>query len=96
MNAKTLFVNNKELRNQWLAVAKQEWFKTVLLHTRGVLTETEGITPEALKGAKQFENILLTICDEDEETPNEFTPRLAHDLDNPRAKPQTKNRKKAK
>lgn len=91
MNSKSVFLKDIELVKQWRAIAPTEWFSKVLIFARGELSETTGITPEALKGAKQLENILLGLASEEEEIPNEFGPRLEHNIDTPtRKKPSRK------
>lgn len=94
MTPKELFINNRTLSDQWNAVAKATWFSEVLMHARAQLLNSEGITPEHIKGAKDFESILLDLAERPDDKSPVLSPGLTHNLDIPirpkKSPPQSK------
>lgn len=82
MNAKELFLKNKELRDRWSAVVHADWFEEVLVYARGSFMDAKRTEAE-MEGAKAYETILLSLCDVEGEVTAPILTGLHHDLDNP-------------
>lgn len=82
MNAKELFLKNKELRDRWSAVVHADWFEEVLVYARGALLDTKRTEAE-IDGAKAYELTLCSLCDNEGEVTTEVFTGLNHNLDNP-------------
>lgn len=82
MRYKNLFLKQPELTKQLQAVAHAEWFQVCLAYVRGELMDTPNISTDNLIGANKFEQILLSLADEDKEPEWQEPPHpLRHDLD---------------
>lgn len=82
MDAKQLFLKNKDLRDRWSAITHSSWFGEILVYARSAFMDG-AVTEAQLKGAKDYEQILCSLCDgEAGEAPAIFT-GLNHNLDNP-------------
>jgi hypothetical protein len=80
---KELFLKRTEMRNNLLAIAKQDWFHEALIYVSSEIFSGSGITPEFVKGANAFKDTLLTIADDDEALPYNISSGLCHDIDEP-------------
>lgn len=87
--SKELLLRDKELCAQLAAVTNAHWFSKCLLYVRGELMQAD-VTAETLRGAKLFENILMTIASENSRPPEPLRSGLQHDLDRPKPNHQTK------
>lgn len=63
MTTRELFIQQKDLRDQWVAVVKQTWFLQVLAYAKAELHDSVNVTTDELRGAKMLEGILLTLGD---------------------------------
>jgi len=84
MNIKNSFQSDKDLARWWSAACHDDRFSKVLLYVRSEFLDsgTDATSPEGIRGARMFENILLTIADNEETTMRLPGPGLNHDLDN--------------
>lgn len=78
---KTLFLKNKDLRDQWQAVAKADWFSEVLTHARSELMAMANLNTDQLKGAMAMENTLLHLGDDEPEEVAYPGTGIDHDLE---------------
>jgi len=91
MTSKQLFLLDKDLSSALAAVVNQHWFGKCLLYVRGSMMEGN-FGAEALRGAKEFERLLLTMTDPDYKAPEPLTSGLRHSIDDPKNEliPKTK------
>jgi hypothetical protein len=81
MQAKTIFLKDKDLRDWLAAIVKHDNWQRCLAHARSEMMES-GQSLERLMGFKDFENILYTMPDPDEGAQGMYpTSGLHHDLD---------------
>jgi hypothetical protein len=96
-DAKDLFLKQQQLREQWLAIAKTDWFRQALVYAMGELMNAPDVNTDNLKGARQYERILLGLGDDENQPPEQFpTSGLSHDLDARPRKPKVKTKDKKK
>ena len=87
--SKSLFQRDKELAQWWAAVAHDERFAKVLIYARSEFLDTN-MDGARLTGAKNFEQVLLSLSDSENETPFRYPdPQLHHDIDDPRTETVT-------
>lgn len=91
--SRELFFRNKELTDQWNAVAHSDWFGQVLMHARSAFMESIDLKDGELSGAKRFESILRELADKDQESVGTPSSGLRHDLDtvHKKEKPKTES-----
>jgi hypothetical protein len=80
MNAKTLFLQNKELAQWWSSVVDNPNYERVMLHASAAVFES---TPsaESRSGILQFREMLATMSEADSEAPELPSPKLRHPAD---------------
>lgn len=90
---KELFLQDKALSEKWRAWAKSADFNKVLVCADAELLNSSELTPDHLRGAKAFKEILLTLAEPEDDTGGFPQSGLHHDLD---PKPRTKESLAAK
>ena len=89
MNAKTLFMQNKDLAPFWNTTAHDSKFEYVLAFARAEFLETQP-TQEEIRGAERFIRLLQTLGENEPEGTGELpSPGLHHQIDKLPPKPQT-------
>jgi hypothetical protein len=83
MNAKTSFINDKNLAEWWASIANDRRFDTMLLHAGNIAFEACP-SAEQREGILRFKDILLTISQPDAAPVDFPKPGLHHDLGSPR------------
>ncbi len=80
MNPKELLLKNKDLRDKLSAVAHSEWFSEALMY---VLAEAAPSLDSAdkHKGARVFQDILLSIADDEPVRPERIKSGINHAFD---------------
>ncbi len=90
--SKEIFLKKKDLAEKWRAVVHSDYFAEVLAFTRGELLDITSMDAAQLIGARNYQNVLLTIADEEPPESDLKGPGLIHDLDpkprNPKDKEQ--------
>lgn len=98
MSPKELFLRSRERAEKLRAVVKTLWFQDCLVTVRSEMFQHPNLSDEQMKGARLFEEILLTLADEEPES-EPLASGINHDIDTvkrgQKAEPQTANKKKS-
>lgn len=88
MTPKDNFLQDKRLSDWLRATVATNDFQRCLVFAKAEMMSSDGVTSDMMKGANQFEQILLSIADIPSESPR-FTSGLDHDINNPQPKAPT-------
>ncbi len=95
-STKELFLKRRAIRDQLLAVVKQDWFIESTVYARSELMHSGHVSEEFLKGADAMVATLLTLADDEEPLPSNVCCGICHDIDDPkRKKTETTTNEKA-
>lgn len=81
MNPKQLFLDDKDIADQWAAISHSTWFQTVMAYTMAELVTGRVITSEQLEGAKMFAAALSSMADDDAKMVPMPTSGINHNFD---------------
>lgn len=82
MNIKSMLDQDKELRDYLAAVTQSERFQKCLALCRAEMWERDNLNADHLKGARMFEEILVSIAAPDAPESDQLTSGLDHTIYN--------------
>ena len=94
--SKEIFLKKKDLAEKWRAVVHSDYFAEVLAFARGELLDITSMDAEQLIGARNYQNVLLTIADEEKPEGDLPGPGLIHNLDPKPRQPKSNDKEPPK
>lgn len=88
MNAKNLFLKEKDLAPYWVKIAHDSQFEHVLMFARAEFIETQP-TQDEIRGAERFITLLQTLSENEPQFTELPSPGLHHLVDKLPEKPKS-------